>query len=99
MIPEENRSSIDRYRGKPRRLREAITTAGKLTGLSHLRGAANEADPGVTAALAEWAEGPALDSVLAAAVRYAERTRLDFKRYRAELSASDVLPEPLRKGR
>jgi uncharacterized protein (DUF2252 family) len=96
MVPEENRSSLDRFQEKPARLREAIVAAGWLTGLSHLRGAAAETDPGVGEALAHWARGAALDSVLAAAARYAEKARLEFKQFRAELRAPDALPEPLR---
>ena len=45
MIPEENRSSLDRFRRRPSRLREAVETAGILTAWSHLRGGRRR-DPG-----------------------------------------------------
>ncbi len=38
MIPEENRSSLDRFQKKPEKLRDAVEVAGRLTGWSHLRG-------------------------------------------------------------
>ncbi len=37
MIPEENRSSLDRFQCKPAKLYQAIIEAGRLTGLAHLR--------------------------------------------------------------
>jgi uncharacterized protein (DUF2252 family) len=41
----------------------------------------------------EWLKnGPALDSVLAAASRYVERTRLAFKQFRAERRVPDAKP-------
>ena len=71
MIPAENRSSLDRFQKKPAKLRSAIKVAGRLTGWSHLRGAGHGAGVGERAqsALVEWASSPALDAVLAAAVR------------------------------
>lgn len=97
MIPEENRSSLDRFHEKPAKLLQAITSAGRLTGLAHLRGATSEEGRDATPDLRRWATGPALDSVLAAAARYAERTRLAFRQFRAERRAPDALPEALRK--
>ena len=96
MIPEENRSNLDRFQRKPKKLYEAIVVAGRLTGLAHLRGAKNVEGRDETAALTKWANGPALDSVLAAASRYAERTRLAFKQFRTERRVPDALPESLR---
>jgi uncharacterized protein (DUF2252 family) len=85
MIPAENRSSLDRFNKKPAKLRAATEEAGQLTALSHLRGA--NAVPGTNAIedLTRWAAGAALDSVLAAAVRFAERTRVAHRLFRAEL--------------
>ena len=97
MIPEENRSSLDRFQEKPAKLCKAIVTAGRLTGLAHLRGVDAAGSPETTQALAEWARGPALDSVLAASARFAERTRRAFKQFRAERKVPDALPEALRK--
>jgi uncharacterized protein (DUF2252 family) len=99
MVPEENRTSLDRFKKKPGKLRAAVEEAGRLTGLSHRRGAAALPGPKRDAlkALARWATGPALDSVLAAAVRFAERTRADHARFRAGLRDPASLPEELRK--
>ena len=93
MIPEENRPSLDRFQEKPKKLRQAIVAAGRLTGLAHLRVALTA---GATEALADWARGPALDSVLAAAARFAEKTRLGFKQFRTEIKAPESLPDDLR---
>ena len=98
MIPEENRSSLDRFQRKPAKLDQAIVVAGRLTGLSHLRAAVAAAGRDDSAALADWADGPAIDSLLAAASRYAERTRRAFKQFtRAERKAPDALPESIRR--
>jgi uncharacterized protein (DUF2252 family) len=86
MIPSENLSSLARLNKKPDKLRTAIQEAGLLTGLAHLRGARSLPDsPGSADALAKWAAGPALDSVLAAAGRFADRTRRSHRQFRAEL--------------
>ncbi len=84
MIPAENRSSLDRFHQKPGKLRQAIIEAGRLTGLAHLRGAHALESGNVRTALAKWAAGAALDSILAAAARYAERTRVFYKEFVAE---------------
>jgi uncharacterized protein (DUF2252 family) len=96
MIPEENRSSLAAIHRKPGKLKAAIETAGSLTGFAHLRGATASASRDVTTALATWASGPALDSVLAASARVAERSRRDHKQFRAEHDAAEELPAPLR---
>jgi uncharacterized protein (DUF2252 family) len=95
LIPEENRSSLRRFNNRPAKLALAIEEAGVLTALSHRRGA--NAVPGVGLAdeLARWVSGPALDSVLAAAARFAERTRLAYRAFRAELRSPQSLPAPL----
>jgi len=97
MIPEENRSSLDRFQRRPTKLRQAIVVAGRLTGLSHLRGSQAAGGSEAAEALAVWARGSALDSVLASAARHAEQTRVDYKQFKAERRAPDALPEPLRK--
>ena len=86
MIPEENRSSLDRFRKQPAKLREAVDTAGVLTAWSHLRGG-RLAVGGTQKTdhwpeLADWAAGAAIDAVLAAAARYAERTNHDHAEFR-----------------
>jgi uncharacterized protein (DUF2252 family) len=88
MIPEENRSSLDRFRKQPPKLREAVETAGLLTAWSHLRGGRLPLDPnpeqkqGHWAELVEWSAGAALDAVLAAAAQYAERTNQEYAEFR-----------------
>jgi uncharacterized protein (DUF2252 family) len=97
MIPEENRSSLERFNKKPSKLGRAIEQAGLLTALSHLRGAQAMPEPVPAATLAQWAAGPALDSVLAAAVRFAARTREDHRKFCAEIRSPRSVPAPLRK--
>ena len=88
LIPDENRATLDRFRRKPSKLRRAVEIAGQITAWSQLRGARFE--PGVdrTDDLARWAASPALDAVLASAVRFAEKTREDYKAFqKADLDA------------
>lgn len=85
MIPAENRSSLDRFNKKPAKLRAATVEASLITALSHLRGANVVPGANVLEGLARWAAGPALDSVLAAAARFAERTRVAHRQFRAQL--------------
>jgi uncharacterized protein (DUF2252 family) len=91
MIPDENRSSLDRLQKQPHKLRQAIELAGRLTGWSHLRGG-----QGNTAALTQWAAGPAPDAMLAAAVRFTERTQIEYEEFHRALSQPGALPKPLR---
>jgi len=81
MIPDENRSRLDGFRRKPSKLRRAVEVAGRVAARSHLRGARLDSGDR-TAELARWAAGPGLDAVLAAAVRFADRTRGDYKAFR-----------------
>jgi uncharacterized protein (DUF2252 family) len=82
LIPDENRAKLDRFRRKPSKLRQAVEIAGTITAYSQIRGA--RLDDGIdrTDELARWAASPALDAVLASAVRFAERTREDSKIFR-----------------
>jgi uncharacterized protein (DUF2252 family) len=88
MIPEENRSSLDRFRKQPAKLREAVETAGLLTAWSHLRGSRlalglnQDQKQDHWPELADWSAGAAIDAVLAAAARYAERTNQEFAEFR-----------------
>ncbi len=88
MIPEENRSSLDRFRKQPRKLRDAVETAGQLTAWSHLRGGRIALGPKQDRQqdrwpdLAEWCSGAAIDAVLAAAARYAQRTNQEYAEFR-----------------
>jgi len=80
MIPDENRSSLDRLQKSPLRLREAVAVAGRITARSQWRGShvGNECR---ATALREWAASPALESVLPAAVRFADWVQRDFALY------------------
>jgi uncharacterized protein (DUF2252 family) len=80
MIPEENRSSLDRLQKSPRRLREAVAVAGRLTARLHRRGSHINGND-LSAALRAWAASPALEAVLAAAVRFADLVQRDFATY------------------
>jgi hypothetical protein len=85
LIPEENRTSLDELRQRPKRLRRAVAVAGRLTAWSHVRGSrVNGVDRSVE--LSRWTNGPGLDAVIASAVRYAERTRQDYKAFLAAVS-------------
>jgi uncharacterized protein (DUF2252 family) len=96
MIPEENRSSLDRFQKKPEKLRDAVEVAGRLTGWSHLRGVPPDEKLHGAEKLVQWAAGPALDSLVAAAARFAERTRLDYEEYHKALARPGALPRALR---
>ncbi|HEY2155500.1 MAG TPA: DUF2252 family protein, partial [Isosphaeraceae bacterium] len=80
LIPEENRTGLDRLRRRPKRLRRAVAVAGRLTAWAHLRGSP-VAGEGRSSNLARWAAGPGLDAVIASAVRFAERTRRDYREF------------------
>jgi uncharacterized protein (DUF2252 family) len=88
MIPEENRSSLDRFRRQQAKLREAVETAGLLTAWSHLRGGRlalgsnQDQKQDRWPELADWSGGAAIDAVLAAAARYAERTNQEYAEFR-----------------
>ena len=82
LIPEENRATLDRFRRKPSKLRHAVEVAGRVTARAQLRGARPADGTDRTKKLARWAGSPALDAMLAAAVRFAEKTREEFKAFR-----------------
>jgi hypothetical protein len=94
MIPEENRSSLDRFRKRPGKLREAVETAGVLTAWSHLRGGRLALGPSQDQQqdrwpdLAQWCGGAAIDAVLAAAARYSERTNREYADFRRAVSSA-----------
>ncbi len=80
LIPDENRARLDRFRRKPSKLRRAVEVAGKITAWSQLRGARlDEVDR--AGDLIRWAASPALDAVLASAIRFADRSRGDYKAF------------------
>jgi len=93
MVPAENRADLDRLRRDPRKLRRAVRLAGTVAAWSNYRGAW-VAGADRTADLARWAAGAPLDSILAAAARYAERVRRDHRLYRRAYDAGQLDPRP-----
>ncbi|HLW64798.1 MAG TPA: DUF2252 family protein [Gemmataceae bacterium] len=77
MIPEENQSSLERLRENPKKLREAVAAAGRLTARSQHRGC-HIGNIDRFAQLKLWSDSPALESVLAAAVRFADWMQRDY---------------------
>ncbi len=80
VIPEENRSSLNRLQKKPRRLREAVAVAGRLTARSQRRGCRIDQHDRFQE-LRKWAASPALDAVLSAAVRFADWVIEDYQAF------------------
>ncbi len=76
MIPEDNRSSLDRFRRQPAKLREAVRD--RRTAHQHGRTSRRPAGVGPKKdqkqdhwpELADWSNGAAIDAALAAAARY-----------------------------
>jgi uncharacterized protein (DUF2252 family) len=87
LIPDEHRSSLDRLQKDPAKLRAAVGVAGKLAAWSQVRGSRRTGGKRMQA-LFRWAEGPALDAVLASAVRYADRTHRDYQLFHEAYAAS-----------
>ncbi|HEV3145765.1 MAG TPA: DUF2252 family protein [Gemmataceae bacterium] len=77
MVPEENQSSLARLRESPTKLREAVAAAGRLTARSQHRGS-HIGNIDRFTELKLWADSPALESVLAAAVRFADWVQRDY---------------------
>jgi uncharacterized protein (DUF2252 family) len=93
LIPAENRASLDHLQDDPARLRAAVEVVGRLTAWSHLRGTRFSPSSNAAADLSAWCTGPALDSVLAAAARYADRTNRDFDAYQNDHRAGLITPD------
>lgn len=74
MVPEENRSKLDRFQRKPEKLRSAVETAAHLTAWAHLRGSA----PAGHDTLSEWSAARGTDAVLTAAMRIAQLTEQQY---------------------
>jgi uncharacterized protein (DUF2252 family) len=81
MIPAENRSSLDRLKEEPARLRKAVEKAGELTAWSQLRGARFNAEVDYWPELEVWAAGSALDAIVAAASRFTDRTNREHREF------------------
>ena len=82
MVPDENRSDLNQLANRPKRLRKAVEVAGRVVGWAQVRGSRSH-DLDRSAALADWTSGPALESVLAAAVRFADLTRRQYHEFHA----------------
>ncbi|MBI3836433.1 MAG: DUF2252 family protein [Planctomycetia bacterium] len=80
MVPDENRSKLDRLHKKPDKLRLAVGVVGQLTAWSQLRGC-RSGPPDAARQLAAWVGSPALDAVLPSAVRYADISCRDFQSF------------------
>jgi hypothetical protein len=73
MIPDENRISLDAFRERPDRLRQAVELVGKITAWAHFRGLRSPSRI-ASRRLVDWSEGPASAAILASAIRFAEQT-------------------------
>jgi uncharacterized protein (DUF2252 family) len=82
MIPDENRATLDQFRRKPSKLSQAVEIVGRITARAQLRGARPEDGVDRTDELVRWVTSPALDAVLASAVRFAEETRKEFRAFK-----------------
>jgi uncharacterized protein (DUF2252 family) len=81
MVPDENRSKLDRLQKKPEKLRDAVAVVGQLTAWSQMRGCGRR-HVDARHVLASWADSGALDAVLASAVRCVDTTCRDFESFR-----------------
>jgi len=88
LIAVENRSRLDRLRKRPAKLRRAVEIAGRLTAWAHERGCRIVGNEKLRT-LRRWAEGPSLDAVLSAAVRFAERTRREYVAFHRAYTTAD----------
>ncbi len=93
MVPDENRSSLDRLRRRPGKLRRAVQVAGRLAAWGQARGARLDGADHVPD-LASWAAGPALDSLMVCAARFAERTRRDHREFQRAYKHGQLAPHP-----
>lgn len=80
MIPDENRFSLDAFHEDPQRLLAAVELAGRSTGWAHVRGSAIRGGSRRLKLIA-WANGPAMDVILSAAIKFAERTKLQYNQF------------------
>jgi hypothetical protein len=75
---------------------QAVEAAGQITGEMHVRGAKQRGKGQRPSFLSKWVVGPALDSVLASAARYAQRTSFEYEQFHREMADPSNLPKPLR---
>jgi uncharacterized protein (DUF2252 family) len=78
MVPDENRSKLDRLKEDPERCRAAIVAAGQIVGRAHVRGASHAK---TSTELGAFASAKRLAGVQPAAERAAARALLDYLEY------------------
>jgi uncharacterized protein (DUF2252 family) len=98
MIPDENRSKLDRLQKKPEKVRTAAAIVGNLVAWSQLRGCGNRV-AATRRALAAWIDRRAIDAVLAAAIRCVDVTCRDFAIYHQAYVAGRFRNVPDTEGR
>ena len=79
MIPDENRSKLDRFQRKPEKLRRSMAVAGQLTAWSHV--AVPGSNLSDARSLAAWAESSGARCRAACAVRFSGITCRDFQAF------------------
>ena len=84
MVPVESHSSLDHLQRGAKKLRSAVETIGQLVAWSHLRAAES---PG-RESLGRWVTGAGIDALLAAAVRFADRTQQQYAEYHKAFAAT-----------
>jgi uncharacterized protein (DUF2252 family) len=87
LIPDEQRWRLRRLRRRPARLLRAVEAMGERVGRMQWRGSKTEAFDR-RKGLLRWAAGPAVDALLAAAVRYAQQVERDYAEFRREYTAA-----------
>jgi uncharacterized protein (DUF2252 family) len=83
MVPDESHSNLDHLQRTPKKLRKAVETIGQLVGWSQLRGT----DSAGRESIGRWLTGAGIDAVLAAAVRFADRTQQQYAEYHKAYAA------------
>jgi uncharacterized protein (DUF2252 family) len=91
MIPDENRSKLERFHKNQSDLSKAIAVAGQLIGWSHLRGSFYLGADRQTA-LASWAASDAISTLPAIAAECAHRMRKLYDEYHGQYHHADPKP-------
>ena len=81
MVPDENRSKLERLQKKPEKLRSAVAVAGQLTGWAHIRGCQVAKDENRQQSFVNWVESPAFDAVATSAARCVDVTFQDYEAF------------------
>lgn len=83
MVPDESHSNLDHLQRTPKKLRKAVEVSGQLVAWSQLRGT----DAAGRESIGRWVTGAGIDAVLAAAVRFADRTQQQYAEYHKAFAA------------